>query len=252
MKKIFFSLIFIFIFQITSYANDKIYVYAASSLTNAINDVVSEYNKIYGRNVKGVYDGSGNLARQIKAGSPASIFISADKKWIDELQRLNLIEKDSYKNLLGNSLVVISNKNSKIDNIDLSNVDKFKNILGKNKFVIGNPDSVPNGTYAKEAFISLNLWDSLKDNLIFVQNVRVALSYVSMGEIMLGVVFSTDAKASNNVKVVANIPTNTHKEIIYPSVIIKNKKSKIVEDFYNFLQSDKAKKIYVKYGFLVE
>ncbi len=251
MKKIL-LIISIFLFSVVpnSFAKDKLYIYAATSLTNAIGEVIDEYNKL-GGNVTGVYDGSGNLARQIKAGATADIFISADEKWMNELEKSNLIENNTRKNLLGNGIVIIAPKDSKIDNIDLkSNVD-FKKILGKNRFAIGNPESVPNGAYAKEAFISLGLWDNIKDNLAMVQNVRVALNYVSMGETPLGVVFSTDAKADNKVKVVSVFPEGTHKKIIYPSAIIKGKKNKDVEKLYNFLQSEKAHEIYKKYGFIV-
>lgn len=252
MKKNFLILFFILLFiPKLSFSKEVIYVYAASSLSNVINEVIEEYNLIYNQNVKNIFDGSGNLARQIKAGAPASIFISADEKWINELEKSNLIENNTRKSLLSNSIVIIAPKDSKINEIDLKGNVDFKKILGKNKFVIGNPESVPNGAYAKEAFLSLGLWDNIKDNLAMVQNVRVALNYVSMGEAPLGVVFFTDANADSKVKIVSVFPKESHKKIIYPFAIIKGRKSKNIENLYNFLQSEKARDIYKKYGFIV-
>ncbi len=247
---ILFFILFLFIPKL-SFSKEVIYIYAASSLSNVINEVIEEYNLIYKQNVKNVFDGSGNLVRQIKAGAPASIFISADEKWINELEKSNLIENNTRKSLLSNSIVIIAPKDNKINKIDLENNIDFAKILGKNKFVIGNPESVPNGAYAKEAFMSLGLWDNIKDNLAMVQNVRVALNYVSMGEAPLGVVFLTDANADSEVKIVSVFPKDSHKKIVYPFAIIKGRKNKNIEDLYNFLQSEKAHKIYTKYGFIV-
>ncbi len=233
-----------------AFAAEKVMVFAAASTTNVMDEVLAIYNK-QGGNASGSYDSSGNLARQIKAGAPAAIFISADQKWMNELENEKLIEPGTRVNLLGNSIVLIARADSKLPEIDLSKKPDLAKMLGDGRLAIGNPESVPNGTYAKEGFIKLGLWDSIKDHLAMAQNVRVALSYVSMGETPLGVVFGTDAAADKNVKVLSVFPAGSHADVSYPSAIVKGKASPEVKKLYEFLQSPEAKAVYKKYGFSV-
>ena len=252
MKNFFITVLGVIFVMVSStvFAADKIIVFAASSATNVINEVLSIYNK-QGGNAIGAFDGSGNLARQIKAGAPASIFISADEKWMNELEKESLIENNSRINLLGNSIVLISSADSDFESVDLSAKPDLSKMLGDGKFAIGNPLSVPNGTYAKEGLINLGLWDSVKDRLAMAQNVRVALSYVSMGEAPLGTAFATDAAADRNVKILAVFPKGSHTEVNYPAAIVKGKATDEVKKLYEFLQSPEAKAVYKKHGFAV-
>ena len=252
MKKVFYLFCVIAFMSVSSlaFSADKVIVFAASSATNVMNEVLNLYNK-NGGNAIGSYDGSGNLARQIKAGAPAAIFISADQKWMNELEKENLIEKDSRIDILGNSVVLIASADSTFESVDLSSKPELAKMLGDGKFAIGNPDSVPNGAYAKEGLINLGLWDGIKDRLAMAQNVRVALSYVSMGETPLGTVFGTDAVADKKVKVLAVFPKGSHTDVNYPAAIVKGKATDEVKKLYEFLQSPEAKAVYKKHGFSV-
>lgn len=238
------------IFNISAFAAEKVTVFAAASTTNLMDELISMYNA-EGGNVKGSYAGSGILAKQIESGAPAAIFISANQEWADYIDQQELTENGTRKNFLGNNLVLIGATDSKIK-MDLSKKPDLSKILNGGKLVIGAPESVPAGKYAKDAFMKLGMWDSLQKNIASVENVRVALSFVSRGEAPLGVVFGTDAAADKNVKVIAEFPGDTHDAINYPILIVKGKGSAEVKKFYDFLLGGEAKKVYKKYGFKVE
>lgn len=229
------------------FAAEKVTVFAAASTTNMMDEVIALYNKS-GGNAVGSYGSSGALVKQINAGAPAGIFISANQSWMDKLEKDNMLEKGSRKNLVSNKLVLITHKNNNIS-ADFNKKIDFASILKSEKMVIGAPESVPAGEYAKQAFTKLGYWASLQKNIVTAANVRDALAFVSRGEALLGVVFATDAMADKNVKVVAEFPANTHDDISYPIAIIKENSNDEVKKLYNFLLSDKAKNIYKKYGF---
>ena len=250
MKKLF-LLVFsmLIITSSVSYAAEKVAIYAAASTTNMIDEVLAVYNK-KGGNAVSTYGSSGALAKQIEQGAPAGIFISANQEWMNKLEKDNMILNNSRKNLIGNKLVLVTNVKNSVK-VDFNKKVDFASILKNEKLVIGAPESVPAGQYAKQAFTKLGYWDSLQKNIVAASNVRDALSFVSRGEALLGVVFGTDAIADKNVKVVAEFPAETHDDISYPVAIIKDNNNDEVKKLYDFLISDEAKKIYVKYGFKV-
>ncbi len=233
-----------------SFAADKVIIFAAASTTNMIDEVLAVYNK-KGGNASGSYASSGALVKQIQSGAPAGIFISANQEWMDKLEEEGALENGTRQNLVGNKLVLITNKKNNNIKVDFSKKVDFASILKNEKLVIGAPESVPAGQYAKQAFTKLGYWDSLQKNIVTAANVRDVLSFVSRGEALLGVVFGTDAIADKNVTVVAEFPSNTHDDISYPVAVIKDNSNNEVKKLYNFLISDEAKKIYEKYGFKV-
>lgn len=229
------------------FAAEKVTVFAAASTTNMMDEVLALYNK-RGGNAVGSYGSSGALVKQINAGAPAGIFISANQSWMDKMEKSNMIDKASRKDLVKNKLVLITHKKNNIT-VDFSKKVDFASILKNEKLVIGAPESVPAGEYAKQAFTKLGYWSSLQKSIVTASSVRDALAFVSRGEALLGVVFATDAIADKNVKVVAEFDANTHDNISYPIAIVKENSSDEVKKLYNFLISDEAKKIYKKYGF---
>lgn len=233
-----------------SFAADKVTVFAAASTTNMINEVLSIYNG-KGGNAVGSYASSGALVKQILSGAPAGIFISANQEWMDKLEKEGAVAGGTRQNLVGNKLVLITNKQNSSLSVDFSKKVNFASILKKEKLVIGAPESVPAGQYAKQAFTKMGYWDGLQKYIVTAANVRDALSFVSRGEALLGVVFGTDAAADKNVVVTAEFPSNTHDEISYPIAIVRDNNNKDVKKLYDFLVSDEAKRVYVKYGFKV-
>jgi molybdate transport system substrate-binding protein len=243
--KLIFSAMFMLI-STASNAQDKVTIFAAASLTNAVTDIAAQYEQEQSVQIQSSFASSSTLAKQIEKGAPADIFISADTKWMSYLQNKNLLKADSRINLLGNQLVLISPKNRafKVD------MDKHFNIAGafSGKLCTGQLDSVPAGIYAKQSLTSLNWWNAIKMRIVGTQDVRAALIFVERGECDAGIVYATDAKVSNKVEVLSIFPEASHDLIVYPLALVKNANTS-AKGFYDYLKSEKAKVIFNKYGF---
>ncbi|MHA2849669.1 molybdate ABC transporter substrate-binding protein [Vibrio harveyi] len=237
------------ILSVSSAANaaTELKVYAASSMTNAVNDIAQQFETKYDVTVTPVYGGSSSIARQILNGAPADIFISANTKWMDYLVKSKAVKNDSVTNLVRNSLVLIAPKASTIEPFDFSDANAWNQALEGNRLALGNPVSVPAGMYAKESLTNLGVWKKLERQIAPAKNVRLALALVERGEAPLGVVYKTDALLTDKVKVVGEFANDTHADIIYPAAIVKD--STQSEQFFEYLKSDDAKNVFAQYGF---
>ncbi|WP_445404639.1 molybdate ABC transporter substrate-binding protein [Acinetobacter vivianii] len=233
--------------QTHAFAGNTITVYAAASLTNAVNELETLYEQKNKTEVKTSYAGSSTLAKQIEAGASADVFMSADVQWMDYLQNKQLVVPTDRINLLGNRLVVITPKDRPIKLKMDKSVDPTKVIQGK--LCTGDTKSVPVGKYAKQALTSLGWWEKLEPRLVETEDVRAALNFVARGECQVGIVYATDAAISKDVTVAGIFPENTHPPIIYPVGLIKKNVDSV--KFYKFLQSGQAKAVFKKYGFSV-
>lgn len=230
----------------------KVTVFAAASMTNVLQQIAEQYKQDNPREeIVFSFASSSTLAKQIEHGAEADIFVSADLKWIDYLAEKKAIESGSKTILAGNRLVMIAARNSKVEQIDLSNL-QWHQLLDNNYLAMGDPNHVPAGIYAKTAFNSLGQWENIQSKVAAANNVRAALLLVERGETPLGVVYSTDAKVSKKVKIVAAFPENTHAPIEYPMAIIQERQTPAVQRFFDYLQSDKTKRQLVENGFWVK
>jgi len=227
---------------------DDVTLYAAASLNNALSEISTRYENEKKIHIKTSFASSSTLAKQIEAGAPAEIFASADKQWMDYLDKRGLIDKSSRKDVLSNTLVFISPK----DTVVKLKMDKrFK--LAKaftGKFCMGAPEHVPAGIYAKQALQSMGWWASVEKRVVGAEDVRSALMFVERGECTLGIVYATDARVSKKVTIDARFPANTHEPIIYPFALMPQA-SKSAKDFFKYLQGDTAKGVFSRYGFTV-
>lgn len=227
----------------------KITVFAAASLTNALQDIAQQYKKETNVEVVSSFASSSTLARQIEAGAPADLFISADQKWMDYAVSKKTVDTASRKTLLGNSLVVVAPKESAQGDITINNKTNWLSLLHDGRLAVGNPEHVPVGIYAEEALKKLGAWDTLSSRLAPAEDVRSALALVERREAPLGIVYGSDAVASHGVKVVGVFPDDTHKKVEYPLAIIDGHNNATVTAFYNYLQGPQASAIFKQYGF---
>ncbi|MBX2829883.1 MAG: molybdate ABC transporter substrate-binding protein [Rhodospirillales bacterium] len=237
--------------NIGSLANARdITVFAAASLTDAIQTAATAYEHETGDHVLLSLASSSTLARQIAAGAPADIYISANQKWMSWLEDQNLIVSGSRNNLLSNSLVLIAPADSPITPIDITTSTELTSMIEpKDRIAIGDPDHVPAGIYAKQALTSLGQWDVVNPRLARADNVRAALALVERGEAPLGIVYRTDAEISQAVKIIGTFPKNSHPAITYPIALIGNQKSHAAGKMLLWLLGEEAGKIFSDYGF---
>lgn len=233
-----------------SFAADKITVFAAASLTNALNDVAKAYEDKTGVSTTLSYASSSTLARQIAQGAPVDIYLSANEKWMDYLAEQQAIDASSRKSLLENSLVMIAPTSYPADNIEITANWNLTEALKGTRLAMGDPNHVPAGMYAKESLSNLGLWPQAEKALAAANNVRSALLLVERQEANLGLVYKTDAMVSEKVKMVGVLPADSHTPITYPVAMIKGKaEDPQVKGFYDYLMTDEAAAIFEKYGF---
>ena len=231
-------------------AQDKsILVFAAASMKNALDDVDAAFAKQTGIAVVASYDASSALMKQIEQGAPADVFISADLKWMDYGSQRKLIDDSTRVNLLGNTLVLIAGKDSKLTNMTISPSLDLAGLAGEGRIVTGDVRAVPVGIYAKAALEKLGLWIAVEPKLAMVGNVRAALVLVARGEAPLGIVYATDAKVEPAVKVIGIFPEDTHEPIVYPAAATRT--AKAAAPYLAFLRSSAAQAIFERYGFSV-
>jgi molybdate transport system substrate-binding protein len=225
-------------------------VFAAASMKNALDAVDAAYTKISGVKVVASYDASSALMKQIEGGAPADVFVSADLNWMDYGSQKKLINDATRVNLLGNKLVLIAPKDSKIDNVTIVPGFDLAKLVGDGRIATGDVKAVPVGLYAKAALEKLGVWASVEPKMAMTANVRAALVLVARGEAPLGIVYSTDAKVEPGVKIVGVFPGDSHPPIIYPVAATINAKPEAIP-YLAFLRSQAAKPIFEGYGFTV-
>ena len=233
-----------------SHAED-VTVFAAASLTNALNEISDQFAAKTGHHVSASYASSATLAKQIEQGAPAQIFASADLKWMDYLVERKLVEADSRINLLGNTLVLVAPADSKLDKIDLGPGTDIAALAGTGRIATGDPDAVPAGLYFRQAMDHAGQWAAVAPKLARSDTVRAALTLVERGEVPLGVVYATDAAISKKVKVLGAFPASMHDFIVYPFALVAGQDRAAAKALLAYLSSNDAKAVWVRYGFKV-
>jgi molybdate transport system substrate-binding protein len=219
---------------------------AAASLKDAMDEIKPLYSKEK-PNVNLTYNfgSSGALQQQIEQGAGVDIFISAATKQIKALQQKGLLLDGTTKDLLTNQMVLIAPQNSTV-------VTDFKDLTSSRvkKIALGEPKSVPAGQYAEQVLTSLKIADKIKSKVVYAKDVRQALNYVESGNADAGIVYLSDAKSTQKVKIVTTAPEKTHSPVVYPIAILKSSKNvDAAKDFVQFLSGNQAKTIFEKQGF---
>ena len=230
-------------------AGNTVHVYAAASLTDAMNTLAGQYEKSHPDvDIVPVYASSSTVARQIANGAPAQIYVSANEQWMDWLGRQNMT-LTGRKDLLRNSLVLIAPKASSLDNMTPDAAHPLaEHLQPGERIAVGDPDHVPAGMYARQALQSEGQWDTLEPRLARASDVRAALALVERGETPLGIVYATDAKASSKVRQLGTFPADSHPAITYPMAELGTPDA-TTRAFYQWLQGEAAGRVLADYGF---
>jgi len=230
-------------------AQGQITVFAAASLRNALDEADAAFSKSTGTKVTVSYAASSALAKQIAQGAPADIFVSANIEWMDFLDGKKLIAPGTRVNLLGNSLVLIAPKNSKLGHVTIGKGFDIAKLAGDGRIAVADVKAVPAGLYAKASLTALGAWTAAEPKLAQAENVRATLAYVARGEAPLGIVYSTDAKIEPKVKIIGVFPADSHPSITYPIAATASGHKARTKAYLHFLSTPAAKAIFEKYGF---
>lgn len=223
-------------------------VFAAASLKEAMDAQARDFEAATGNKVIVAYGASSALAKQIVAGAPADLFISADLDWMDYLDQRGLVAAGTRGNLLRNALVLIAPASSTAT-LRIAPHFGLAATLGTQKLAMANPDSVPAGKYGKRALESLGVWASVEHDVARAENVRAALALVAREEAPFGIVYKTDAMADAGVRIVDSFPADSHPPIVYPVARVKGSTSQAAAALLAYLRSPPARSVWQHFGF---
>jgi len=223
-------------------------VLAAISMQDAITAAANSWAQAGHPRPRLSFAGSPALARQIKAGGRADLFISADQAWMDDIARGGLIMRGTRADVAANRLVLVSPARAPVA-LRIGRNMPIARALGPSRLAMADPDSVPAGRYGKAALTSLGVWPSVQNRIARRENVRSALGLVERGETRLGIVYATDASAARAVRIVGVFPAASHPPIRYPIARLSASRHRDAEAFRRFLLSAKGQAILRRYGF---
>lgn len=230
----------------------EITVFAAASLSNALSEVAAGWSAKANDPMRFSFAASSTLAKQLEAGAPAHLFISADDAWMNYLADRKLIAADSRVTPIGNSLALIAPASSAMSAVDLMPGVNVAALLGATgRLSTGDPAHVPVGRYAQAALTKLGAWDAIAGRIAPAESVRVAMALVERGEAPLGIVYATDAALSAKVKVVGSFPDGSHDPVVYPFAVATKQDGPAARAALAYLTGAEAKAVYAKYGFKV-
>lgn len=226
-------------------------VFAAASLTNALQDIGRDFETRTGQKVKFSFAASSALARQIEAGAQAQVFLSADEQWMDYLAERRLLAAGSRSDLLGNRLVLVTPAENR-SAVELKPGFNLAALLGDGRLATGDPAHVPVGKYAQAALTSLRVWNIAEPRLVRADSVRAALTLVERGEVPAGIVYITDAAVTPKVRIAGIFPPDSHPPIVYPAAIVAGQDTPAARDFLVWLRGESARSVFRRYGFALK
>ena len=230
---------------------DDVVVFAAASLKDALDAINADWQKASGKHATISYAASSALAKQIEAGAPADVFISADLDWMNYVEERKLIVPGTRHNLLGNSLVLIAPAENNPAPVEIKPDFPLAKMLSGGKLAMADPNSVPAGKYGKAALTKLGVWDSVSGSVAAAENVRACLLLVARGEAPFGIVYKTDAAIEPKVKIVGIFPADSHPAITYPIAQTASSKNADAAAFMTYLRGPDATKQFEHFGFTV-
>ncbi len=234
---------------------ETVTVFAAASLTDVVGTIATAFTEDTGIAVTTSFAASSTLARQIEAGAPADIYVSADTVWMDRLAARDLIDPETRRVAAGNRLVVIVPADSAEPppepTAPSATAGDLSHVLGeRGRLAIADPAHVPAGRYAEAALTAMGLWADLADRLAPAPDVRAAVVLVARGEAPAGIVYATDAQAVDAVVVRWPVPEPAQPPIRYPAAIVAGRDGPAVRAFLDHLTGAEGSAVFARFGFL--
>ncbi len=230
-------------------ACEPISIFAAASTTDVLEQIAADYETETACSVSTIFAGSGTLARQIEAGAPADIFLSANTEWMDWIERTGLVRGGNVISLLSNQLVFIVPAENKDARLNIQETADVISYLGDGKLAIGDPATVPAGRYATTALRHFGLSNLSPGQIVRASSVRAAVAWVGRGEAKAGIVYRTDAGIDDRVRIAGVIPAIDSVDIVYPVALIGRTPNDAAQSFFDYLQSYDAARVFAEHGF---
>ena len=218
-------------------------MFAAASLADALREIGAGFEARTGDRVVLSVGGSNDLARQIRAGAPAEVFVSASAERMDELERAGLVRAGDRVDLLSNRLAVVVPAGS------TTSLASAEDLAGVRRLALGDPQAVPAGIYARQWLEKRGLWERVRDRVVPTLDVRAALAAVESGNADAGIVYKTDAAISKRVRVALEVPEAEAPRIVYPAALLATANGPAPRAFFEHLRSAEARAVFERLGF---
>ena len=225
-------------------AAEELRVFAAASLADALAEVGRGFQAASGSSVSFNFGASSDLSRQIRAGAPADLFVSADAAQMDALEREGLLRAGSRRDLLSNTLVVIVPTASSV------RVAAARDLLGFRSIALADPQAVPAGVYARAWLERSGLWPELAPRVVPTLHVRAALAAVESENVEAGIVYRTDAAGSTRARIALEVPRAEGPKIVYPVAVLARSTSPQAQHFASYLRTPAARAVFERLGFV--
>jgi molybdate transport system substrate-binding protein len=226
-------------------AADEVVVFAAASLTDAVTEIARDFGNRSGARVVMSFGGSNDLARQIRAGAPVDVFVSASAERIEEVVRAGLVRPEDRVDLLSNRLAVVVPARSELK------LEAPEDLLRARRLALGDPEVVPAGIYAREWLERIGLWARLRERVVPTLDVRAALVAVELRAVDAGVVYRTDVALAKQVRVAFEVPAGDAPRILYVAGVLASSSKQAARAFFEDLQSPYARSVFERLGFEV-
>ena len=227
----------------TAGAGEEVVVFAAASLGDALREIGAAFEARTGNRVVLSFGGSNDLARQIRAGAPAEIFVSASTERMDEVQGAGFVRPPDRVDLLSNRLVVVVPAGS------TTALATAEDLMGVRRLALGDPQAVPAGIYARQWLEERGLWERVRDRVVPTLDVRAALAAVESGNTDAGIVYRTDAAISKRVRVAFEVPAEEAPRIVYPAALLATARGPAARAFFEHLRTAAARQMFERVGF---
>ncbi|HEX9162476.1 MAG TPA: molybdate ABC transporter substrate-binding protein [Thermoanaerobaculia bacterium] len=221
----------------------EVHVFAAASLSDALTEIAMKYERTSRDHIVFNFGASSTLERQIDAGAPADLFLSADEAKMNMLERRGLIDAKTRRSVLSNALVIVG-----------ARIHSPRDLADRRiaSIALAQPDSVPAGIYAREYLTRIGIWQQVKSKVIPTENVRGALAAVESGNADAAIVYKTDALISKRIRIACEVPRKDGPDISYPFAMTRNAESPAAaRRFLDYLTSKPALETFARYGFVV-
>lgn len=221
-------------------------VSAAASLKKLDQKTAPVFEKANSAKVVYNFGASGTMQKQVEAGSPCDVFVSASPKQVDALIAEGLVSADSTVTFASNGIVVIVSKGNP------KGIHGPQDLAKAVKLSTGDPAVAPVGATAQEWLTGLGLWDQLKPKFVLAQNAAQNVDYVARGEVDAGVSFASDAHGRTDVEVAYTVPAGQFKPVKYVAGVVKaTKQGTLATKYTAFLMSPEFQQALVGAGFSV-
>ena len=229
---------------------ERVTIFAAASVTDALDAAIAAYRGVSGDRVVAVYAASSVLARQIEAGAPAALFLSASAAWMDYLEARGLVAPGARAALFGNRLALAAPPDSTRELSFAGGAPDLAAALEGGRLAIADPDHAPAGIYARQALRALGLWSAIAARTARAGDARAATALVARGEAALGIVYRTDLAACPRCRELALLPAASHAPIVYPLAPIEGNRTPAAEALFAWLRGARVADVFREFGFL--